>query len=91
MNSTNINLSIINIHNFTFIPNINYDKIESFNNNNKIFGFNLMFLKKESPICPTVNESFVIKKTKFNISSQESLKKLIQKLKNINIMKIVIL
>ena len=70
MNSTNINLSVINIHNFTFIPNTNYNKIESCNNNNKVSGFNLLFLKKESPIYPTVNESFEIKKTKFKITSQ---------------------
>ena len=66
-------LSAVNVEEISFFPLINYAKIEAINNNNQISNFRICYLRKKKPIYTMIKNSFLINRTPFKISQEESI------------------
>ena len=66
-------LSVVNVEEISFFPLINYAKIEAINNNNQISNFRICYLRKKKPIYTMIKNSFLINRTPFKISQEESI------------------
>ena len=65
--------SVVNVEEISFFPLINYAKIEAINNNNQISNFRICYLRKKKPIYTIIQNSFLINRTPFKISQEESI------------------